>query len=197
MSALDNPDVAFLLKPFAKQLRNDLREYGDRHNLTEADQIAERSATAIESVSTALKNYGADNAEFEAEKFICGVLIERFGDDSGIDLGQNAVGIFRSPRVSAKPDPSPSRKSRLTPDRARAERFHIRAKWLNDELDRRKWNKHTLQSFEGPNNKTTQKILEGLWVQDDVLRKVASGLSKYGRGVDQRFSVNVEDIPEG
>ena len=54
--------------------------------------------------------------------------------------------------------------------------FPNRALWLQDRLTERRWDKHDLQRAHGPHHKTTQKILNGLPIQDGVLRKVIIGL---------------------
>jgi hypothetical protein len=54
--------------------------------------------------------------------------------------------------------------------------FPNRAKWLKNRLAEREWNKHDLQRYGGPERRTTQKMLDGLPVQEDVLRKVIAGL---------------------
>jgi hypothetical protein len=54
--------------------------------------------------------------------------------------------------------------------------FPNRAKWLKDRLAERGWTKHDLQRANGPEHRTTQKILDGFDVQLDVLRKVIVGL---------------------
>jgi hypothetical protein len=54
--------------------------------------------------------------------------------------------------------------------------FPKRAKWLKSRLAEREWNEHHLEHHGGPEHRTTKKILSGLNVQDDVLRKVILGL---------------------
>lgn len=54
--------------------------------------------------------------------------------------------------------------------------FPNRAKWLKARLAERVGNKHELQRHGGPEHRTTQKILDGGAVQEDVLRKVIVGL---------------------
>jgi hypothetical protein len=68
--------------------------------------------------------------------------------------------------------------------------FPARAAWLKDRLRERSWNKHDLSSHGGPDHKTVQKILDGLSVREDVLEKVAKGLSM------KNAEVNVLDIPQ-
>jgi hypothetical protein len=67
--------------------------------------------------------------------------------------------------------------------------FPKRASWLKDRLRERSWNKHDLSRHGGPDRKTVQKILNGFSVREDVLQKVADGLSK------QKGKVTVLDIP--
>jgi hypothetical protein len=54
--------------------------------------------------------------------------------------------------------------------------FPNRAKWLRDRLAEREFNKHDLRKHGGPEHRTTQKILDGLAVQEDIHRKVIAGL---------------------
>lgn len=51
-----------------------------------------------------------------------------------------------------------------------------RASWFKARLAEREWNKHDLQRHAGPEHRTTQKILDGLNVQEDVLQKAIRGL---------------------
>jgi hypothetical protein len=67
--------------------------------------------------------------------------------------------------------------------------FPKRASWLSGHLRERAWNKHDLFRQGGPEHKTTQKILDGLAVREDVLEKVAGALSK------KVGTVNLLDIP--
>jgi hypothetical protein len=62
------------------------------------------------------------------------------------------------------------RKERTVPQ------FPKRAEWLKSRLAEREWNEHDLEHHGGPEHRTTKKILAGLNVQDDVLRKVILGL---------------------
>ena len=55
--------------------------------------------------------------------------------------------------------------------------FPNRAVWLKARLEERGWNKHQLASNNGPDHKTTQKILDGVPVGTSVLDKVARALS--------------------
>lgn len=69
--------------------------------------------------------------------------------------------------------------------------FPNRASWLLDRLRERSWNKHDLARHRGPDRKTTQKVLDGLAVREDVLEKIAKALSsKKGANVE------VTDIPQ-
>jgi hypothetical protein len=74
--------------------------------------------------------------------------------------------------------------------------FPKRAEWLKAKLAERKWSKHNLQHHGGPEHRTTQKILDGMKVQDDVLRKVISGLQSKAAHKEHRFpAVSESDIP--
>jgi hypothetical protein len=55
-------------------------------------------------------------------------------------------------------------------------RYPERAVWLQARLAERKWNKHDLARYGGPDHKTTQKVLDGFAVQDSVLAKIAAAL---------------------
>lgn len=73
--------------------------------------------------------------------------------------------------------------------------FPKRAVWLKARLGERAWNKHDLARYRGPDHKTVQKVLDGFAVREEVLQKVADGLSKgkvHGKSVD----VSVVDIPQ-
>lgn len=71
-----------------------------------------------------------------------------------------------------------------------------RAEWLYTRLAERGWTKHDLQRNNGPDHKTTQKILDGHSVQDGVLWKVILGLSaattRRGRDLP---TLELSDIP--
>jgi hypothetical protein len=56
--------------------------------------------------------------------------------------------------------------------------FPERASWLAERLHERGWDTHELSRQRGPDHKTTQKILDGQDVREDVLEKVANALSK-------------------
>jgi hypothetical protein len=69
-----------------------------------------------------------------------------------------------------------------------------RAVWLREQLsirewDKHEWNKHDLRAHGGPDRASTQKILDGLPVREDVLEKVARALSAQGP------KVTLRDIP--
>ena len=81
------------------------------------------------------------------------------------------------------------RKSRWLPQEARRARYPARAAWLQARLDERGWDKHDLAHFGGPNHRTTEKVLAGLAVPEDVLPKIAEGLSASGA------KVNLTEIP--
>jgi lambda repressor-like predicted transcriptional regulator len=55
-------------------------------------------------------------------------------------------------------------------------KFPVRAAWLRAELKKKGWSKHDLARHGGPDHKSTQKVLNGLWVQDGVLQKIADAL---------------------
>jgi hypothetical protein len=90
----------------------------------------------------------------------------------------------------------PEPKSPSIPNVAIERRFPNRAKWLAGRLNERKckggaWNVYVLESHRGPDAKTSKKVLTGLWVQDGVLEKIATALSK-----DTNFKpVAIQDIP--
>ena len=74
--------------------------------------------------------------------------------------------------------------------------FPKRATWLKAKLEEREWNKHNLQQSGGPEHRTTQKILDGLNVQEDVLRKVLAGLrSKQTHKGFNLLPLTEQDIP--
>jgi hypothetical protein len=70
-------------------------------------------------------------------------------------------------------------------------RYPRRAAWLDKQLRIRGWTKHDLQRFGGPDRATTQKMLDGLPVREDVLERVARALSAQ----DPQVKVALPDIP--
>ena len=71
-----------------------------------------------------------------------------------------------------------------------AAQYPKRAEWLGQKLRERGWSKHDLSRHGGPDHKTVQKVLDGVHVREDVLGKIAQGLSgRHG-------SVNLLDIPK-
>lgn len=81
--------------------------------------------------------------------------------------------------------------NRRTTGASKVPEFANRALWLVARLEERGWNKHQLAAHNGPDHKTTQKILDGLPVGPNVLDKVARALSTK-RGVPH---VAVTEIP--
>jgi hypothetical protein len=81
--------------------------------------------------------------------------------------------------------------------RSRRPTFPQRAEWLSERLRERAWNKHDLERQGGPHHKTTQKILNGMRVREDVLLKVAMGLSAYRGRIAGKVAdpVNHLEIP--
>jgi hypothetical protein len=108
-----------------------------------------------------------------------------------------------NPNGAADPKPVESSGRDLGPAARRGKRgaapvprFTRRAVWLKAKLAEREWSKHDLRRYGGPEHRTTQKILEGLDVQMDVLRKAITGLQSKpihkGRHLPQ---VSESDIP--
>jgi hypothetical protein len=83
--------------------------------------------------------------------------------------------------------------------------FPKRAAWLKDQLWWRGWNKHDLARHGRLDHKTVQKILYALPVREDVLEKMAKGLSmgtirNHGTPAEdgvgkQKSEVTMADIP--
>ena len=69
-------------------------------------------------------------------------------------------------------------------------RFPERASWLAKCLHERGWNKYDLADQGGPDHKTTQKVLDGKKVREDVLVRIASALSK------KLPHVKMENVPQ-
>lgn len=67
--------------------------------------------------------------------------------------------------------------------------FPNRAMWLKTRLQERAWSKHDLALHGGPDHKTTQKIIDGIGVREEVLQKVAQALST------RKGNVDLLDIP--
>jgi hypothetical protein len=69
--------------------------------------------------------------------------------------------------------------------------FPKRAAWLQEQLLVRGWSKGDLKSYEGPSEKTTDKILCGEKVGNSILKRLADALSKF-----EGLHVDVRDIPK-
>ena len=69
-------------------------------------------------------------------------------------------------------------------------RHPVRAAQLQAWLDERGWSKYNLLAFGGPDPKSTQKVLDGLTVEEKVLRKIVQGLSAGGA------KVALVDVPD-
>jgi hypothetical protein len=82
------------------------------------------------------------------------------------------------------------------PNTTTVPQFPARAAWLAQRLAERGWDKHHLEAHGGPEHRTTQKILDGLPVQDAVLRRVIEGLnSKTSHDGRTLARVAENDIP--
>jgi hypothetical protein len=103
------------------------------------------------------------------------------------------VGVHTEPRLAAPAAPPPAATEPLI---ASVPGFPKRAEWLKDRLAERGWNKHDLQKGGGPEHRTTQKILDGFDVQEDVLRRVIAGLKSKPTHRSRTLPAVVEsDIP--
>ena len=74
--------------------------------------------------------------------------------------------------------------------------FPARGAWLRARLTERAWDKHAVYRQGGPHYKTVQKILDGKSVQEDVLGKLATALSKAPAS-KKLPAVKLLDIPRG
>jgi hypothetical protein len=113
-----------------------------------------------------------------------------------------AEALSGEPDSLPSPDPVPQQRAditRLVADpmqgrvlraAAKQARYLVRAEWLQARLVERKWDKHDLARYGGPNHKTTQKVLDGFTVQDGVLQKIAQALSEGGA------KVSLTEIPQ-
>jgi hypothetical protein len=100
------------------------------------------------------------------------------------------------PQWQAEPAPAAPAAAATEPLVASVPKFPHRAKWLENRLAERGWDKHDLQRHGGPEHRTTQKILNGSNVQDDVLRRVINGLqSKPNHKGRALPAVKESDIP--
>jgi hypothetical protein len=97
---------------------------------------------------------------------------ERFHDQEAASRSDSQPPVNAEPSA---PSPKESRFAAAAPEAVK--RYPRRAAWLDNQLRIRKWTKHTLQSFGGPNRASTQKILDSLPVRDVVLERVAEALS--------------------
>jgi len=69
--------------------------------------------------------------------------------------------------------------------------FPRRAAFLQDCLTERNWDRNTLEAHNGPDHKTTKRILDGKKVHERSLRKLAIALSTHPKAKQVRF----RDIP--
>jgi hypothetical protein len=98
------------------------------------------------------------------------------------------------PAASAPLPPTPADPAAGGTDRRSP--FPNRAAWLKARLRERGWSKHDLERNGGPEHRTTQKILDELPVQDDVLRRVIIGLqSKLKHKGRDLPPISESDIP--
>jgi len=75
-----------------------------------------------------------------------------------------------------------------------AAEYPARADWLRLRLKERGLTKHDLARFRGPDHKTTQKVLDGLRVREEVLEKIVAGLNN-SRGGRKLPLVSLLEIP--
>ena len=69
--------------------------------------------------------------------------------------------------------------------------YSTRAKWLQDRLRERAWDRNHPRGFGGPDRKTVQRMLDGLAVSPDSLRKLVIALNKNKIGK----RIELLDIP--
>ena len=81
---------------------------------------------------------------------------------------------------------------RTRPAVKQAKRYPNRAKYLREQMAKRKLSNRDLTEYGGPDHKTTQKALQGLAVRGDVLHRIADALS----AVPGHAKVDVLDIPQ-
>jgi hypothetical protein len=70
--------------------------------------------------------------------------------------------------------------------------FRRRADWLTGCLKERGWDKNEVERMNGPDRKTTQKILNGLFVREAILQKLVSALN---RKKVKSVSITLSDVP--
>ncbi len=88
-----------------------------------------------------------------------------------------------------KTDSDASPKASHLPKTETEQSHPLRAKWLQERLKERAWNRNDPHRHGGPDAKTIDKILDGKSVREDVLEKLAKALSNKNR------AVNILDIP--
>lgn len=97
------------------------------------------------------------------------------------------------PPADGRAEAPPKRPGTAVPSSNKASlkpKFPNRASWLKERLRERSWNKHDVARQRGPDNKTTQKVLDGFSVREDALEKLATALSTKGT------KVTVLNIPQ-
>jgi hypothetical protein len=71
-------------------------------------------------------------------------------------------------------------------------KFPQRAAWLTERLRERGWDHNTLEKFNGPDHKTTLKVLAGEKTIRKVIGKIVSGLNSHRSA----RRVSVDEIPD-
>ncbi|HJZ11882.1 MAG TPA: hypothetical protein VJ521_07020 [Acidobacteriota bacterium] len=121
-----------------------------------------------------------------------------YAPGSTINLSNSQSAAMNQVQIEAIPWSRPTTAKHLSAAAARDQSRTVetdpeypgRAAWLKGQMRLRSWNKHDVERHGGPNNKTVQRILNGVDVRVDVLEKLAAALCKNGDKIEST------DIPE-
>jgi hypothetical protein len=93
-----------------------------------------------------------------------------------------AEALSGKPDAITKPLEDLARSGKAPRAAGQTARYPTRATWLRARLEERDWNVHDVESHNGPDHKTTKKVLDGFAVREGVLEKLTSALSqKYAK----------------
>lgn len=97
----------------------------------------------------------------------------------------------RSKTSGSAPVPAPQGGAAVSENKTVAKRFPGRAIWLDERLRERSWDHNDPSGFGGPDRKTVLRMLDGLSVSPDSLRKIVIALNRNKIGK----SIGLLDVP--
>jgi hypothetical protein len=102
---------------------------------------------------------------------------------SGVQVDQPAklLSADRASRPSSIPQAGDNATRAARQSVSSKRRYPNRAVWLAERLQERALTKHDLARHRGPDHKTTQKVLDGLHVREEVLEKIVEALNTCPR----------------